>query len=514
MLDKTMTPSTGLTNGKDALRKVPEPCVVVIFGASGDLTTRKLMPALFSLACEGLLPEQFAVVGVARTEMDDDSFRQKVKEGIEKFSRLKPDECSAWPQFAEGLHYHQAAYDDPASYLSLGKLLTRIDKKAGAGCNCLFYLSTPPLLYPVIVEQLGKVGLAQQTDDSWRRIIIEKPFGYDLPSAVELNRQVHEVFEESQVYRIDHYLGKETVQNLLVFRFANAIFEPLWNRNYIDHVQIMVSEDVGLGSRAGYYDTAGVMRDMVQNHLLQLFTLTAMEPPAEFNAISLRDEKVKVLKAVRPIKPEEVADYTIRAQYRSYRDEKGVTPGTETATYTAIKLFIDNWRWRNVPFYLRSGKALADKLTEVSVQFRHVPHLMFPLAPGDQLPPNTLSLCLQPNEGIQLSFETKIPGAGMRTRSVDMTFLYEQDFGKNTLPDAYERLILDALQGDASLFTRGDEIELAWRIVDPILQGWQSKHAPSIIFYESGTWGPSKAEEFIKADGRQWIYGCGMPQDG
>jgi glucose-6-phosphate 1-dehydrogenase len=514
MPDKVTTASSSPANGKDALRKVPDPCVVVIFGASGDLTARKLMPALFSLACEGLLPEHFAVVGVARSELDDDSFRQKVKEGIEKFSRLKPDECSAWPKFAEGLYYHQATYDDSAGYMSLGKLLAKIDKKAGTGCNCLFYLSTPPLLYPVIVEQLGKVGLAQQTGDTWRRIIIEKPFGYDLPSAIELNRQVHEVFEESQVYRIDHYLGKETVQNLLVFRFANAIFEPLWNRNYIDHVQIMVSEDVGLGSRAGYYDTAGVMRDMVQNHLLQLFTLTAMEPPAEFNATSLRDEKVKVLKAVRPIRPEEVGEYTIRAQYRSYRDEKGVAPGTETATYTAIKLYIDNWRWRNVPFYLRSGKALPDKLTEVTIQFRHVPHLMFPLAPGDQLPPNTLSLCLQPNEGMQLSFETKIPGAGMRTRSVDMTFLYEQDFGKNTLPDAYERLILDALQGDAALFTRGDEIELAWRIVDPILQGWQSKYAPPLIFYESGTWGPSKAEEFIKADGRQWIYGCGRPQDG
>ncbi len=506
--DKSTIVSTAPTN-KDVVRKVPEPCVVVIFGASGDLTERKLMPALFSLACEELLPENFAVVGVARSEMDNDSFRQKVKEGIARFSRLKPDECSAWPKFAEELHYHQANYDDPAGYAGLGKLLAQIDEQVGAGCNCLFYLSTPPLLYPVIVEQLGQAGLAQQTGDNWRRIIIEKPFGYDLASAIELNHQVHEVFHESQVYRIDHYLGKETVQNLLVFRFANAIFEPLWNRNYIDHVQIMVSEDVGLGSRAGYYDTAGVLRDMFQNHLLQLLTLTAMEPPAEFNAVSLRDEKVKVLKAVRQIKPEEVAQYTVRAQYRSYRDEKGVAPGTETATYAAIKLFIDNWRWRNVPFYLRSGKALTDKLTEVTVQFRHVPHLMFPLAPDDQLPPNRLSLCLQPNEGIQLSFETKIPGAGMRTRSVDMTFLYEQDFGKNILPDAYERLILDALQGDASLFTRGDEIELAWRIIDPILQGWQSKYAPAIIFYESGSWGPSKADEFIQADGREWLYGCG-----
>jgi glucose-6-phosphate 1-dehydrogenase len=510
MSDGVTAVSTNTKLSKDSVRKVPDPCVVVIFGASGDLTQRKLMPALFSLACEDLLPEQFAIVGVARSDMDNDSFRQKVKEGIEHHSRLKPDECSAWPQFAEGLIYHQANYDDPEGYKALSKLLAQIDKKVGAGCNCLFYLSTPPLLYPVIVEQLGKAGLAQQKGQNWRRIIIEKPFGHDLASAIELNQQVHEVFHESQVYRIDHYLGKETVQNLLVFRFANAIFEPLWSRNYIDHVQIMVSEEVGLGSRAGYYDTAGIMRDMFQNHLLQLLTLTAMEPPAEFNATSLRDEKVKVLKAVRPIKPEEVAQYTVRGQYRSYRDEKGVARGTETPTYAAVKLYIDNWRWRNVPFYLRSGKALADKLTEISVQFRHVPHLMFPLPPDEQLPPNTLSLCLQPNEGMQLSFETKQPGAGMRTRSVDMTFLYEQDFGKNTLPDAYERLILDALQGDASLFTRSDEIELAWSLIDPILQGWQSQHAPSLTFYESGTWGPSKAEEFIKADGRNWIYGCGV----
>jgi glucose-6-phosphate 1-dehydrogenase len=507
MVDRISEPATARFV-KD-VRKVPDPCVVVIFGASGDLTHRKLMPALFSLACEELLPEEFAVVGVARSELDNESFRQKVKEGIEQHSRLKPDECQPWPNFAASLFYHRASYDDPAGYEALGKLLGDIDAQRKVACNLLFYLSTPPTLYPVIVEQLGKAGLAQQVGSNWRRIIIEKPFGHDLASATELNRQVHEVFHESQVYRIDHYLGKETVQNLLVFRFGNAIFEPLWNRNYIDHVQITVAEEVGLGSRAGYYDTAGVLRDMFQNHLLQLLALTAMEPPAEFNATALRDEKVKVLKAVRPIKPEEVAEYTVRAQYRSYRDEKGVARGTETATYAAIKLYIDNWRWRKVPFYLRSGKALADKVSEIIIQFRHVPHLMFPLPPGDQLPPNVLGLCLQPNEGMQLSLETKIPGAGMRTRSVEMTFLYEQDFGKNILPDAYERLILDALHGDASLFTRSDEIELAWSLVDPILQGWQSKYAPSLAFYESSTWGPSKADEFIQAEDRQWIHTCG-----
>jgi glucose-6-phosphate 1-dehydrogenase len=492
----------------DALRKIPEPCVVVIFGASGDLTERKLLPALFSLSCEELLPEHFAVVGVARSDMDNESFRTKIRAGIDAHSRIKPDKCKQWDDFAQNIFYHRANYDDPEGYKGLSQLLAEIDQERNIACNLLFYLSTPPMLYPVIVKQLGKAGLAKQTGDSWRRIIIEKPFGHNLASAIELNQQVHHVFNESQVYRIDHYLGKETVQNLLVFRFANAIFEPLWNRNYIDHVQITVSEEVGLGSRAGYYDTAGVMRDMFQNHLLQLLTLTAMEPPAEFNATALRDEKVKVLKAIRPIKPNEVANYTVRAQYRTYRDEPGVAQGTETPTFAALKLFIDNWRWRNVPFYLRSGKALASKVTEVSIQFRHVPHLMFPLPPDEHLPPNALGLCLQPNEGMNLRFETKLPGAGMRTRSVDMTFLYEQDFGKNSLPDAYERLILDALQGDAALFTRSDEIELAWALIDPILAGWQTKYAPILAFYESGTWGPGKADEFLQADGRTWLYGC------
>ena len=507
-MDQQSRQATTKEAAVDTLRKIPDPCIVVIFGASGDLTERKLLPALFSLACEDLLPEKFSVVGVARSELDDESFRDKIRSGIERHSRLNLGECDPWPEFAQNLFYHRSDYDDPAGYRTLAGHLQEIGRRQETECNYLFYLATPPNLYPVIVEQLGQAGLAQESTGHWRRIIIEKPFGHDLPSATELNKTVHEVFDESQVYRIDHYLGKETVQNLLVFRFANAIFEPLWSRNYIDHVQITVSEEVGLGSRAGYYDTAGILRDMFQNHLLQLLALTAIEPPAEFNATALRDEKVKVLKAVRPIKPHEVAQYTVRAQYRTYRDEKGVAPGTETATFAAVKLFIDNWRWRKVPFYLRSGKALAAKMTEIAIQFRHVPHLMFPLPPDQQLPPNVLGLCLQPNEGMYLSFETKHPGAGMRTRSVDMTFLYEQGFGKNTLPDAYERLILDALQGDASLFTRADEIELAWSLIDPILQGWQSPYAPSLIFYESGTWGPSKSDEFINADQRCWFRGC------
>jgi len=485
------------------LRKIPDPCTVVIFGASGDLTKRKLIPSLFSLFCEGLLPEQFNIVGVARSDMNSDSFRKHIKEGVEKFARLKPIN-DRWDNFAKRLHYHQAQYDDPKSYTSLGKLLAKIDETAGGACNCLFYLSTPPVLYPVITDQLGQAGLAQQSDDNWRRIIIEKPFGHDLASAIALNKQLHEVFDEAQVYRIDHYLGKETVQNLLVFRFANAIFEPIWKRNYIDHVQITVGEEVSLGSRAGYYDTAGVLRDMFQNHILQLLTLIAMEPPAEFNATSLRDEKVKVLKSVRPIAPENIKQRTVRAQYRTYRDEPGVAYRSKTPTYAAVKLYIDNWRWRNVPFYLRSGKALAKKISEVSIQFRHVPHLMFPLKPGTNLPPNVLSLLIQPNEGMNLTIETKTPGSGMQTRSVNMAFRYEQDFGKDSLPDAYERLILDAMQGDASLFTRSDEIELAWQVIDPILKGWETTGTPSLQFYEIGSWGPSKADEFLQNDGRMW----------
>jgi glucose-6-phosphate 1-dehydrogenase len=509
MNSHTMNAALTFEETQDTLRQVLEPCTVIIFGASGDLTRRKLLPALFSLTCEGLAPEHFAVVGVARSNLNDDTFRQKTEEGVENYSRIKPDDlCQKWPDFTNNLFYHQADYDDPAGYQGLIELLVKFNEERNIQCNYLFYLATPPTLYPTIVKQLGKAGLAQQTTDNWRRIIIEKPFGHDLPSATQLNEQIHRVFDESQVYRIDHYLGKETVQNLLVFRFANAIFEPLWNRNYIDHVQITVAEEVGLGSRAGYYDTAGVMRDMFQNHLLQLLSLTGMEPPAEFNATALRDEKVKVLKAVRPIKPEEVGQYTARGQYRTYRDETGVAPDTETPTFACLKLYIDNWRWRNVPFYLRSGKALADKVTEISIQFRHVPHLMFPLPPGKQLPPNVLGLGIQPNEGMNLRIETKIPGAGMRTRPVDMTFLYEQNFGKGTLPEAYERLLLDALHGDAALFTRSDEIELAWSLIDRILQGWTREDAPALAFYESGTWGPDKAHEFIQADGREWLYEC------
>ena len=371
----------------------------------------------------------------------------------------------------------------------------------GTRANRLFYLATPPALYPVIVEQLGLCGLNHS--EGWTRIIIEKPFGHDLQSAHQLNERVHATFGEHQVYRIDHYLGKETVQNILTFRLANAIFEPLWNRNYVDHVQITVSETVGVAHRAGYYDRAGVLRDMFQNHLLQLLCLTAMEPPAVFEANALRDEKVKVLRALR------VGERSVRAQYKGYRAKEGVAPGSQTPTYAALELFVDNWRWKDVPFYLRSGKSLQAKTTEIAIQFKCVPVLLFPISQDDRMTPNILSLCLQPDEGIHLQFEAKVPGAGMRTRSVDMEFHYSDDFSSEALPEAYERLLLDAIQGDAALFARADEIELAWGLIDPILEGWAQPDAPPLAFYEQASWGPAEADDLLGREGRTWLLGCG-----
>ena len=483
--------------------KTLPPFTIVIFGATGDLTHRKIVPALYALFTQNLLPEEFNIIGFARRDWSDETFRAEMQTGIQQFARVKFD-ADQWGKFAARLHYHRSEFDQPDGYPSLGQLLDRLGNAACA--NRLFYLATPPESYPAIVKHLGEAGL-NHGPEGWTRIIIEKPFGRDLSSAIDLNEVVHQVFAEDQVYRIDHYLGKETVQNMIVFRFANAIFEPIWNRNYIDHVQITVAETVGVESRAGYYDTAGVGRDMLQNHMLQLLTFMAMEPPYAFDARALRDEKVKVLQALRPI---QLSD-TMPAQYIGYRNEKGVAPKSKTPTYAALKIFIDNWRWQGVPFYLRSGKVLADKTTEIAIEFKRPPHSLFPLDTGEQLTPNVLTLCIQPDEGMNLRFEAKVPGAGMKRQTVDMDMQYAQDFNGASLPEAYERLILDAVQGDASLFTRADEIELAWKAVDPVIKAWESGVVP-LFYYEPGSWGPYEAARFL-GEGRQWRDKCGSTDE-
>ncbi len=486
------------------------PATIVIFGASGDLTQRKLAPALHTLSCRQLLSPKTRVIGVSRTPYSNEDFRERLREGVMAYSRAQsgPNICELWPTFAERYSYMPGDMDDDETYRRLERRVAEIRPESGAEGNILFYLAVPPVLYPMIIEHLGRAGLNSGAH-GWRRVIVEKPFGHDLKSAQKLNSQIHTVFDESQVYRIDHYLGKETVQNIMTFRFANAIFEPLWNRNYIDHIQITVAEDVDVGHRAGYYEEAGVLRDMFQNHLLQLLTLTALEPPIAFEANALRDEKVKVLQAIPPIRS------SVRGQYRGYREHPKVAPDSKTPTYAALKLWVNNWRWRGVPFYLRSGKQLKTKTTEITVQFKCVPHLMFPTERGKDITPNVLSLCLQPDEGIHLRFEAKEPGEGMRTHSVDMEFHYAKDFGAGALPDAYERLLLDALQGDASLFARADEIEMAWALIDPVIENWNQPDAPPLTFYEPDSWGPTEADELLEGDGQRWLRECGdrSPQE-
>lgn len=473
---------------------------IVIFGASGDLTHRKLIPALFSQFQKGRLPENFLVVGSSRSEYSHEEFRETLRGGVLDLAGMDCPE-DEWGSFAERIYYLDGNIKDLEDYRKIDAFLKDLE---GDPANRLYYLATAPVLFPTILEMLGEADMVQE-ERGWCRVVVEKPFGEDLESAHRLNEIIHSVFEEDQVYRIDHYLGKETAQNILYFRFLNTIFEPIWNRNQISHVQITVAEDVDVGHRAGYYDGAGVVRDMFQNHLLQLLTLVAMEPPASFNADAVRTEKVKVLRAIRPLEP---AD-SVRAQYEGYLDEEGVKENSHTATFAALKLYIDNWRWKGVPFYLRSGKALMEKSSEIVIEFEPPPHVMFPLPEGYKLTPNFISICIQPDEGIHLRFETKVPDSQQGTRSVDMDFHFRDSFGEEPLPDAYERLLLDALIGDPSLFTRSDEIEAAWGLIDPLLKAWEQEPEVSPVYtYEIGSWGPDQADEFIQGDGFTWRMGC------
>jgi len=481
------------------------PTSIVIFGASGDLTRRKLVPALYHQCIKGLIPKTINIVGTSRSVFSHEEFRLQMFENIVELSGVVPDE-NEWDEFSQHIWYVPGDISREADYAKLDQFL---GEKEGGPANRLYYLATAPRFFPVIVKELGEHGMAME-GERWARVVIEKPFGRDLKSAVELDEIVHAAFDEHQVYRIDHYLGKETAQNILYFRFLNTIFEPIWNRNYIDHVQITVAESVDVEHRAGYYDNAGVVRDMFPNHFLQLFTLLAMEPPATFDADAVRNEKVKVLMAIRPI---DIAD-TVRAQYEGYGQAEGVAENSQTPTYAAMKLYVDNWRWHGVPFYLRSGKAMAEKTSQIVIVFNEPPHVLFDLPADYHLTPNFLSLCIQPDEGIHLRFETKVPGASQETRSVDMEFHYPSTFGGARLPDAYERLLIDAINGDPSLFTRSDEIERAWGLVDPVLEAWEnSANAPSLGLYRRGSWGPTAAEAFIKQDGRVWRLGCGDQAD-
>jgi glucose-6-phosphate 1-dehydrogenase len=497
------------------LSRSPEPSTLIIFGGSGDLTRRKLIPALYRLSQQRLLPAGFTVVGISRSPMNNEQYRAMLRTWIDKSAEDSSSDSATWESFAEGIFYIAADYRDPAAYQKLTSFMSENEPARRTGGNRLFYLATAPSDYAAIVRNLGAANLSTENENGsgWVRIIIEKPFGQDLKSARELNKEVSSVFREQQVYRIDHYLGKETVQNILVFRFANEIFEPIWNRDYIDNIQITAAENQGIGSRAAYYEEAGALRDMVQSHILQLLALVTMEPPPNFSAEAVRSEKAKILNSVRPFSSEEVRRFSVRGQYScgpigtkevpGYLEEQGVASGSRTETYVAIRFLIDNWRWADVPFYIRTGKNLPKRVTEIAVTFQRTPHFLFRQAPADKVESNTLAFRIQPDEGITLKFIAKLPGQSMEMNPVNMDFRYGSTFGLH-LAEAYERLLLDCMLGDPTLFDRIDSVEASWELMEPFLKTWSADQDSLIPQYASGTWGPPEADELLARENRSW----------
>ena len=514
-MDKQIRKDYKDRNAVDCIENQLDPCSLIIFGASGDLTERKLIPAIFNIYRRGLLPDNFFIVGCARSSLSDDEFRNKMGETlVEDHKDLSRDIIDV---FLRRCHYISGGYDDLKLYGELNSKLETLEAKYGTSGNRVFYLSTPPNLFEPIVNRLGALGMTNEGNSpkNWVRVVVEKPFGHDLDSAMELDRQLYQVLKEHQIYRIDHYLGKETVQNILMFRFANTIFEPVWNRSYIDNVQITVAESLGVGHRAGYFEQSGQLRDMFQNHMMQMLSLVAMEPPSSFDADRVRDEKVKLLRCIRPFAQGNLSESLVRGQYsegkiggeqvQAYRDEKGVAEKSTVETFVGARIMIDNWRWQGVPFYMRSGKRLPIKISEVVITFKRVPHLMFPSSlPVDQMEPNKLVLTIQPHEGVSLTFQAKVPGPKLELIPLTLDFHYKDRFG-SFLPEAYERLLFDCISGDQTLFIRHDEVKVAWRLLDPVLKAWSENgtgHKPDL--YESGTWGPGTSNKLLELYGHHW----------